>query len=151
MAKQVKAKKTNKPTNQEIRIVKYGINLSETIDAWFRANPHRTKTEVAKELFVTKMGFNHRLRTPYFGNAFDLLELCLVTKFNFFQPFINVLKNNGLAVREVYTDQQLNQIKAQNESLEIAVKRLERESDMLYKRIEELEMKLKNADKGANN
>jgi len=145
MVKQEKKKNVKVPTNQELRINKYGINLSEIIDSWFKANPHRTKTEVAGELFVTKMGFNHRLRNPYFGNAFDLLELSLATKHDFFQPFINVMKNNGLAVQEVYTDQQLNYIKAHNENLEIKVKRLERESDMLYKRIEELELKLKHS------
>lgn len=91
------------------------------------------------------MGFNHRLKQSYYGNIFDLIELSLATGHNFLEPAVNVLKNNGVAVQKIYTEQEVGELAKENADLKRQLHRAARDNDLLHEMIKELKGKGKNA------
>jgi len=124
---------------------KYGLDFSAIINSWFGANLDVTKTDIAEKIGLTKMGFNTKINTPHFGTTYDLLELSLATGHDFISPLLNVLKNKGVEVQEVFTDRQMQDVIRQRDMLDNLLKRSNREIDMLYARVKDLEERLKNA------
>lgn len=145
MKKKEVKKKVSTPDVQDVRSSKFGLDYSQIIENWFRLNPTVLKRDIADKLFISKMGFNHRLKQTYYGNIFDLMELCLVTGHDFLEPAVNVLKNNGLAVKETFTDQQVGDLVRENAELKKNISRAARDNDMLHEIIKDLKAKLKNA------
>lgn len=146
MAKGRKTKKILKADSQPHKHSKYGVDYSAIINSWFGANLDVTKTDIAEKIGLTKMGFNTKINTPHFGTTYDLLELCLATGHDFISPLLNVLKNKGVEVKEVFTEKQMHDVIRQRDMLDNLLKRSNREIDMLYARVKDLEEQVKNAN-----
>lgn len=145
MKKLVVKKKVEKVDPQAVKASKFGLNYSEIIDSFFRLNPNVRKFDISQKLFISKMGFNHRLKQSYYGNIFDLIELSLATGHNFLEPAVNVLKNNGVAVQKIYTEQEVGELAKENADLKRQLHRAARDNDLLHEMIKELKGKGKNA------
>lgn len=129
-----KADKTNKE-------VEYNLHLGDIVDEVF-SRSGLTLAQAGERLNLGRQGFWHRLQSPTYGNIYDVIKASILFEHDFIAPVYQVWLDHGHDFTRIYPKSEFDELSSEIIELRNLNQRLKRESDLLYKRVEELESKL---------
>lgn len=135
---ELKEKKVRNTRKKRALNVQYGINLGSDINDYVNTRPNYSKAQFYKDLNLSPTAVETRLRNPYYGTVYDLIEACLVLKRDFISPIITVLKYNHIRLNALEELEQLEEYKKENQQLKDRIARIEKDNDVLHEYLDHL-------------
>ncbi|HRI01813.1 MAG TPA: hypothetical protein PK006_12230 [Saprospiraceae bacterium] len=127
-------------TPKSYRNVKFGIDFGAMIDNCIKTNSKKVE-DIAADLGVQRQALYDRVKRPYYGTTYQLLEAAFYFKVDLITPLLMVYQGGE---DTVFQNVDLRQYQQMEKDLEAKTKECiskSREIDMLYSRIAELESK----------
>jgi len=96
--------------SESVYDVRYGVNFSELLsNALLRRNI--SKTDFAKGIGRQATAISNRLKKPFYGSIYDLLDASIITKTDLISPALKVLESHGIQVDANYSMKEYEIIK----------------------------------------
>ncbi len=108
----------------------FDIDIPEIIETYLRDNKIQ-KAQVAAAMNITRSGFGHKFKKPYWGNILELLQLSIIVDHDFVSYLLEPLRKRGIPIQSDDYKHRYLECKKQREALLQQIMRSNIQIDML--------------------
>lgn len=108
----------------------YDLNLSEIIEDYLKKN-HIQKARIASAMNITRSGFGHKFKKPYWGTTEDLIKLSIIVNHDFVSYLLDPLRKKGIKIQSDNYESRYSECNEQKEALKKQIRRSNVQIDML--------------------
>jgi len=138
------AKANSKPRKKVTKSLeeKFGLHLGNMVRQVLDSTPGLTQIALAKKIGIGKQGIYHRLNSPWYGDAYDLIEISLALKTDFITPLQRVINAKGIYYPEKFTQQDMDAKNAEIDHYKTLYERAAKEIEVLHRVLENTALKV---------
>lgn len=122
--------------------MEYGLHLGEIIHQVIDQKPGLMYKDVSEKLGMSTSGFHSKLKSPAYGNIYDLIKISVAVDHDFISYAITPVRNRGVEIEKIYEASEVESIKKENEDIKRELSRKTKSLDGLHEHIEMLKTEL---------
>lgn len=135
---ELKEKKVRNTRKKRALSVMYNVDFGQLISDFIAMKPNYSKAQFCKDLGMSPTAVETRLKNPYYGTIYDLIDACIALRHDFISPIIGILKDNSIRLLALSELDQLKELKTENSALKDRITRLEKDNDVLHEYIKHI-------------